>query len=154
TRALWPWMQVLRGLRRATAAATGADGTSTVCSEVAHLAERVARQRAVVIAIDDAEEADDASLLLTELVARTVRRQRIVLAVAYRDVPLALRRLAPTLRELLRASVVERVRVAGLDHDAVVALSERVLARRLPEPLVAHLHQWTDGNPLLLTELL
>src|SRR4030095_4309518 len=100
------------------------------------------------------EEADTASLLLTALVARTVGRQRIVLVVAYRDVPSALHRLAPTLRELLRASVVERVRVAGLDRDAVVALSEHVLARRMAEPVVAHLHQWTEGNPLLLAEVL
>ena len=104
--ALWPWIQVLRGLRRAFPAAAspkllagepaaGAEACFATCAEVAQVLERVARQRAVVISIDDAEEADAASLLLTELVARTVGRQRIVLVVAYRDVPSALRRLAP-----------------------------------------------------------
>src|SRR5262245_53094847 len=129
--ALWPWIQVLRGLGRAFPAAAppeglagapagGAEPSFATYAEVAQVLERVARLRAVVISIDDADEADPASLLLTELVARTVGRQRIVLVVAYRDVPSALRRLAPTLRELLRSSVVERVRVAGLDRDAVV----------------------------------
>jgi AAA ATPase domain len=158
--ALWPWMQVLRGLRRTfpellvgEPAAAG-EACFATCAEVAQVLEGVARQRAIVISIDDAEEADSASLLLTELVARTVGRQGIVLVVAYRDVPSALRRLAPTLRELLRASVVERVRVAGLDRAAVVALSEHVLACRMAEPLVAHLQQWTEGNPLLLGEVL
>jgi hypothetical protein len=158
--ALWPWIQVLRGLRRAFpellagAPAAGAEACFATSAEVAQVLERVARLRAVVISIDDAEEADTASLLLTALVARTVGRQRIVLVVAYRDVPSALRRLAPTLRELLRASVVERVRVAGLDRAAVVALSEHVLARRIAEPLVTYLHQWTEGNPLLLADIL
>jgi AAA ATPase domain len=165
TPALWPWIQVLRALQRAFPAAAsaellagepaaGGEACFARCDEMAQVLERVARLRTVVISIDDAEEADTASLLLTALVARTVGRQRIVLIVTYRDVPSALHRLAPTLRELLRASVVERVRVAGLDRDAVVALSEHVLARRMAEPLVAHLHQWTEGNPLLLAEVL
>ena len=163
--ALWPWTQALRGLRRAFPAvaspdllagepATGAERASPTCTEVTQVLERVARQRTVVISIDDAEEADAASLLLTALVARTLGRQRIVLVVAYRDVPSALRRLAPTLRELLRAPVVERVRVDGLDRAGVAALSEQILARPIAEPLVAHLHDWTEGNPLLLVEVL
>jgi hypothetical protein len=162
--ALWPWIQVLRGLRRRFPAAPpallngapapGAGPCFTTCAEVEQVLERVARLRAVAISIDDAEEADPASLLLTTLVARTVGRQRIVLVVSYRDVPAALRRLAPTLRELLRAPVVEHVRVAGLDRAAVAALSGHVLARRMAERFVAHLHEWTEGNPLLLGEVL
>src|SRR5262245_12034971 len=163
--ALWPWIQVMRGLRRAFPAAAlpellpgepaaGAEACFAACTEVTQVIERVARLRAVVISIDDAEEADAASLLRTELVARTLGRHRIVLVVAYRDLPSALRRLAPTLRELRRASVVERVRMAGFDRDAVAALAEHFLARRMAEPLVAHLHEWTEGNPLLLTEVL
>src|SRR5262245_60397424 len=155
----------MRGLRRAFPAAAlpellpgepaaGAEACFAACTEVTQVIERVARLRAVVISIDDAEEADAASLLRTELVARTLGRHRIVLVVAYRDLPSALRRLAPTLRELRRASVVERVRMAGFDRDAVAALAEHFLARRMAEPLVAHLHEWTEGNPLLLTEVL
>jgi hypothetical protein len=163
--ALWPWIQVVHGLRRAFPAAesaelpagqlaASAEACFAACAEVAQVLERVARLRAVVISIDDAEEADAASLVLTELVARTLGRHRIVLVVAYRDLPSALRRLAPTLRELRRASVVERLRMTGLDRDAVAALSEHVLARRMAEPLVAHLQEWTEGNPLLLTDVL
>src|SRR5262245_18885614 len=155
----------MRGLRRAFPAAAlpellpgepaaGAEACFAACTEVTQVIERVARLRAVVISIDDAEEADAASLLRTELAARTLGRHRIVLVVAYRDLPSALRRLAPTLRELRRASVVERVRMAGFDRDAVAALAEHFLARRMAEPLVAHLHQWTGGNPLLLAEVL
>src|SRR5262249_15420920 len=115
--AFWPWTQVLRGLRRSFPAAAspellagepsaGAEACFATCAEVAQVLEGVARQRTLVISIDDAEEADPASRLLTELVARAAGRQRIVLVVAYRDVPSSLRRLAPTLRELVRASVV------------------------------------------------
>jgi hypothetical protein len=50
--------------------------------------------------------------------------------------------------------VVDRVRVAGLDRAAVVALSQHVLGRRIADQLVEHLHRWTEGNPLLLTEVL
>jgi hypothetical protein len=158
-------MQALGGLGRALPAAVsrellrgelpaGTEASFARCAETTRVLERVARLRPVIVSIDDAEEADTASLLLTELVARTLGRQRIVLVVAYRHVPSALRRLGPTLRQLLRASVVERVRVAGLDHDAIAALSEHLLGRRLAEPLVAHLHEWTQGNPLLLIEVL
>src|SRR5262245_56720473 len=154
----WPWIQVLRGLGRAfpgllaAEPAAGGEACFATCAEVL---EQAARQRAIVVSIDDAEEADTASLLLTEFVARTVvGRQGIVLVVAFRDVPSALRRLAPTLRELLRAPVVEHVRLAGLDRTAVVALSQHVLGRQIADQLVAHLHRWTEGNPLLLAEVL
>jgi len=44
--------------------------------------------------------------------------------------------------------------VTGLDRAAVAALSEHVLARRMAEALTAHLHEWTEGNPLLLGQVL
>jgi hypothetical protein len=161
--ALWPWIQVLRGLRRMFPAgvsaevpagelAAGADACFATCAELTQLLEWVALP--VLISIDDAQDADPASLLLTELVARALGRQGVVLVVAYRDVPSALRRLGPALRGLLRASVVERVRLAGLNRAAVRTLSEHVVHRRISEPLVAHLHRWTDANPLLLGEVL
>src|SRR4029453_6828105 len=79
--ALWPWIQVLCGLRRASPElpagepAAGAEACFATSAEVAQVLERVARLRAVVISIDDAEEADTPSLLLTALVARTVGRE-------------------------------------------------------------------------------
>src|SRR5262249_26705653 len=77
--ALWPWIQVLRGVGRAFPAAAPPDGLAgapaggaepcfAARSEVVQVLERVARLRAVVVSIDDAEEADTASLLLTVLV--------------------------------------------------------------------------------------
>src|SRR5262245_42855513 len=81
--ALWPWIQLLRGLGHgfpaaaapelvAGARAPGAEPRFTTCAEVAQVLERAARLRPVIISIDDAEEGDPASLLLTTLVARTV----------------------------------------------------------------------------------
>jgi len=101
-----------------------------------------------VIVVEDAQWADEATMDLLTMVGRRLERLRVLLVVTYRDDELDTDHpLRAALSSLPPGSTV-RMRPAPLSVAAVAKL-----AGQAGRPAVG-LHAITDGNPLLVTEML
>jgi predicted ATPase len=105
--------------------------------------------RPVVMALEDAHWADEASLELLRLIGRRIHTVPALLVVTYRDDEIgAAHPLRRALGELATALAVSKVRLQPLSVDGV-----RHLAAGSPVDAVA-LHHWTGGNPFFVAEVL
>lgn len=175
----WPWVQVVRGMRRglgedewakAEKAAGGRlavllgeaaedDGAKdakdafSVYDAVTTALVTVSQQRPVVVVLDDLHWADTASLKLLEFAAQHAWFERLLLIGTYRDVEVE----APghPLQQLilpLVARATTTVTLTGLDRDDVGALLALTTGRE-PEPgLVDEVHSRTGGNPFFVEQ--
>jgi DNA-binding SARP family transcriptional activator len=113
-----------------------------------------ARDRPVVLVLDDLHAADEPSLLLLRFVAREIAASRVLMICAYRDVDPALRDpLSSAMAELVREPHTALIQLAGLaEHDVAEYLE--VATGVQPAPSRVHaIHAETDGNPLFLSEI-
>lgn len=127
-------------------------------SAVVGLLRHVARERPVVLVVDDLQWADTASLqLLRHVVGEDPGLGLLVLG-TFRDTEVAAGHpLVDALAALWRMDRVTRVDLQGLDDRGVVDLLEATAGHELDEPGVelAHaLYRETDGNPFFLSEVL
>jgi DNA-binding SARP family transcriptional activator len=107
-----------------------------------------------VIVLDDLHAADAPSLLLLRFLARELRSTHILLLAAYRDVdPIPGRPLTETLAEVAREPVTRRVSLGGLSEREVAQYVELTASQIASTPLVAAVHQETEGNPLFVGEI-
>lgn len=176
----WPWVQVVRGMRRglgadewakAEEAAGGrlavllgeaaGDGAGddaakdafSVYDAVTTALVTVSQHRPVVVVLDDLHWADTASLKLLEFAAQHAWFERLLLIGTYRDVEVE----APghPLQQLilpLVARATTAVTLTGLDRDDVGALLALTTGRE-PEPaLVDEVHSRTGGNPFFVEQ--
>ncbi|MFB8350407.1 AAA family ATPase [Streptomyces niveus] len=172
----WPWVQVVRGMRRglgeeewakAEEAAGGrlavllgeaagddeAKDAFSVYDAVTTALVTVSQDRPVVVVLDDLHWADTASLRLLEFAAQHAWFERLVLIGTYRDVEVE----APghPLQQLilpLVARATTAVTLTGLDRDDVGALLALTTGRE-PEPaLVDEVHSRTGGNPFFVEQ--
>jgi adenylate cyclase len=105
----------------------------------------LARERPVVIAVEDIHWADASTLALTADLARLCVSESVVLyLIARPEAEPALREIAP----LRRALTLE-----PLGEDAVVRLTEAVLEGAAPPELIDFVVRRTGGNPLFVEEL-
>ncbi|MFJ4985227.1 AAA family ATPase [Streptomyces sp. NPDC088732] len=135
--------------------AQAADGTEAGMRIMPHLSTavlRLARNRTVVIAVDDVHHGDELSLHFLLCLARRVRQARVLIvlteAVRLRPAQLAFH------AELQRQPNCTSVRLRLLTPEGTAG----VLGDHLPEAAVGRLapeiHRTTGGNPLLLKALL
>ena len=105
-------------------------------------------QQVTMLALEDLQWADEATLDFVKYVGRRVRQVPVVLVLTYRDDEL--RRDHPLRRVLgdLPAQCTHRVSIPLLSERAVAELAQR--AGRSAEGI----HRTTDGNPFFVTELL
>ncbi|WP_164251924.1 AAA family ATPase [Streptomyces sp. S4.7] len=172
----WPWVQVVRGMRRglreqewakAEEAAGGrlavllgeaagddeAKDAFSVYDAVTTALVTVSQDRPVVVVLDDLHWADTASLSLLEFAAQHAWFERLLLIGTYRDVEVE----APghPLQQLilpLVARATTAVTLTGLDRDDVGALLALTTGRE-PEPaLVDEVHSRTGGNPFFVEQ--
>lgn len=172
----WPWVQVVRGMRRglgerewakAEEAAGGrlavllgetpgddeAKDAFSVYDAVTTALVTVSQDRPVVVVLDDLHWADTASLRLLEFAAQHAWFERLLLIGTYRDVEVE----APghPLQKLilpLVARATTAVTLTGLDRDDVGALLALTTGRE-PEPaLVDEVHSRTGGNPFFVEQ--
>ncbi|WP_084104676.1 AAA family ATPase [Demequina sp. NBRC 110056] len=102
--------------------------------------------RGLLIAIDDAHHLDPTSVGFLA-VATSTSGTRIIMTVRDdADVP-------PPLTETLRQDIVARVRVEPLRRDETAALADQMVAG-LPVDVVEDVWSLTEGNPLMVRELL
>ncbi len=173
----WPWTQVLNGLVRsmgadqarqwagddaallATIAPSLGDASHGQASDRARLLlmdattrflDTLARERPVVVVLDDLQWADESSLALFDFVARAPQPAGVCLIGAYRH-----DELTASGRERLGALVShgQHVQVQGIDADAVHELVERIAGRGADRATTEAIHKRTGGHPFFVREV-
>ncbi|MPZ80187.1 MAG: AAA family ATPase [Actinophytocola sp.] len=169
----WPWVQVVRGLRRQATAeewmavqeAAGpplafllgdtrgeqADGFQMYDAVTSALVA-VAQRRPVVVVLDDLHWADPESVRLLEFVAQHTWFERLLLVGTYRDVEVeaADHPLAPLMLPLLARATT--VTLTGLGEAEVGALIARTTGAEPAADLVTEVHLRTGGNPFFVEQ--
>ncbi|MEU8274105.1 ATP-binding protein [Microbispora bryophytorum] len=170
----WPWVQVLRGIRRcaapgewAAAEEAGGAGLAALLGEspggdaaegfrlydaVTSALVAVSQSRPLVVVLEDLHWADTASLRLLEFAAQHTWFERVLLVGTYRDVEVEsadhpLRALVLPL--VTRATTVT---LTGLEREEVGALMTRAAGRNPSADLVAEVHRRTGGNPFFVEQ--
>jgi predicted ATPase len=116
--------------------------------------QRAAARQPLVLLFDDLHAADAPSLLLLRFLARGLDAFRILVVGTARDVDLTQHHaLAQTLAALTREPDGAHLRLRGLSREDVGRFIERLTGRASSEPLVATVHERTDGNPFFVTEV-
>ena len=121
---------------------------------VAELLKRIARRAALIIVLDDLHWADAPSLRLLAFLARELAAAPLMVVVTYRDME---RRddhpLTALLGELARLPSIQRLPLGGLAAADVARFVTLVTGHTPSPPLLAALHETTDGNPFFVTEV-
>jgi DNA-binding SARP family transcriptional activator len=111
-----------------------------------------ARERPLLLVLDDLHWADGPTLLLLRHLANAPLGHALVLGTYRSGEPSA--PLADALAALRREDRFDRIAVDGLVHDDVDALVTAWLGRDAPESLTDTVYRETDGNPFFVEELL
>ncbi|MFI0372999.1 ATP-binding protein [Actinomadura sp. 1N219] len=170
----WPWVQVIRALRRTSAPEEWAEvehatagGLSVLLGEsgtgdpaegfqlfdaVTTALVSVSQCRPVVVVLDDLHWADPASLKLLEFAAQHTWFERLLLVGTYRDVEVEWAEHPLRERMLTLVAKATTVTLTGLDRDAVGALMARTAGREPDENLVDDVHRRTGGNPFFVEQ--
>jgi class 3 adenylate cyclase len=116
--------------------------------------KNAANRTPLALVLDDLHWADTPSLLLMQFLARELAGSRILVLGTYRDVELRRQHpLSQTLAALAREQHSERILLRGLSHSDVGRFIEMAAGVAPPEPLVAAVHQETEGNPFFINEV-
>src|SRR4051794_3700315 len=113
-----------------------------------------ARDRPLVIVLDDLHWADEPSLLLLRFAARELASSGLLILGTYRDVELG--RHHPLARVLGEISGIEgsgRIPLRGLDVGAVERYIEMTSGAPSPPGLADAVQEQTDGNPFFVGEV-
>jgi DNA-binding SARP family transcriptional activator/tetratricopeptide (TPR) repeat protein len=125
---------------------------------IAELLETMARERHVLLVLDDLHWATKPTLLLLRHLIRSERRLAALVLCTYRDTEAAPGQpLAQLLADLQRDAGTHRLSVGGLDDAAIGTLVEAAVGHPLDDrgsQLVRVLQAQTAGNPFFLRELL
>ncbi|HYQ66298.1 ATP-binding protein [Actinophytocola sp.] len=170
---LWPWVQVIRGLRRQATAGewAGAEEASGgqlgvllgepgdidenhfgVYDAVTSALVAVSQRRPVLVVVDDLHWADPSSVRLLEFVAQHTWFERLLLVATYRDVEVEAtdHPLAPLMLPLLAKATT--VTLTGLGRDDVGTLMTRTVGAAPEADLVTEVHTRTGGNPFFVEQ--
>ncbi|WP_093718842.1 ATP-binding protein [Streptomyces sp. DI166] len=179
TPGLWPWMQVVRTLRRSVPAQTwkAASDAAGVASEilcggsggsgsgpggvdqfqlfdaVTTLLTTAAQQQPLLVVLEDVHWADTASVALLEFAAQHLSLERVLVLATCRDVEIE--RPDHPLRDRLRSLMTRAVTLAlpGLGVADVAELMHRTAGRTPDDALVAEVLRRTGGNPFFVQEV-
>jgi ATP/maltotriose-dependent transcriptional regulator MalT len=136
-------------------AAESADGRARLFELTALLLERLARERTVVIALEDLHWADRSTRELLGYLYRSLQTSRLVLIATYRADDVHRRHpLRPFLAETDRLRTVRRVELPRLSRTEVRAQIAGIQGTADPgNELVETVFERTDGNPFFVEEL-
>jgi tetratricopeptide (TPR) repeat protein len=170
----WPWVQVVRALRRALgaqewAAAEEAGGSALsvllgdraggdpmvgfeVYDAVTTALVAVSHRQPVVVVLEDLHWADTASLRMLEFVAQHTWFERLLIVGTYRDVEVdtADHPLRPLIAPLVTKATT--VTLTGLEREEVGALIARTVGHEPDTALVTEVHLRTGGNPFFVEQ--
>ncbi|SNR63463.1 AAA ATPase domain-containing protein [Haloechinothrix alba] len=176
----WPWVQVVRGLRRTStpdewravesvagrglayllgeagdapdSAEAAGDATFRVQDTVTSALVMISQHRPLVVVLDDLHWADPASVRLLEFVARHTWFERLLLIGTYRDVEVdsAEHPLRETFPPLLTKATT--ITLTGLDVEQVREVVARTVGEMPSEDTAAAVHRRTGGNPFFVEQ--
>ncbi|MEM9892110.1 MAG: BTAD domain-containing putative transcriptional regulator [Actinomycetota bacterium] len=121
---------------------------------VADLLRRLMARTALVLCCDDVHWYDAASVRLLSYIARTLKGQPGLVAVAWRDGDFETPETADAVADLVTVAGRRRLALAGLDDDAVAELWTQELGDAPGAGTAERLRRRTGGNPLFISELL
>lgn len=119
---------------------------------ITELLGQAASERGVVLAIDDLNDADEATAALVHHLARSAAGERMLVIAAICDEPL------PAAAELVRSRLVGRgaaveLALGPLDRSAIGAVAQRAAVRPLSPKALDAVARSAAGNPLFAEEL-
>ena len=115
----------------------------------------LAQTAPLMIVLDDLHLADRGSLSLFAHVVRSLPRKRILIVGTYCDAQVSRGHpLSTVVAELRQGTAYDRVRLGGLDQEAVGRALTASVASDVPRSLAEAVHRRTDGNPLFVQEIL
>ena len=166
---LWPIVTIARELRREGASvepdlAALADGALEVdaadvkrrfrlLDRAALALTNVAGDATLLLSLDDLHLADRSILTFVELLAKRVRRSRVLVVCAYRSPPSRDPAFEAALFALANEPRALRVTVPLFTRQEVALYVERAVGSPPSEALLERLLDKTRGNPLFLSEL-
>lgn len=169
TPGLWPWVQILRGLRRAGWAQVDAALSHLIgethdptppATPLFRLSDAVTEallaacaERAVFLVIDDLHAADAASLALLAFVARHSWFERIAVVATVRAAEID-RPDHPSHTAFADiAATAHTIELGGLDRRDTATLIAALTGQAPPDRIAAAAHALTGGNPFLVDQV-
>ena len=168
----WPWMQVVRSFVRGDDAErsavarehagpglaplaggdvgavpnSGTEAEFRVFDALISFLGDLARERPLVVLLDDLQWADSASIRAAEFVARHLALSPVLL--------ISTQRMLGDARDMLMplAAVSTNLRLRGLDVDATADLVTGISGAPLSGARAGAIHAWTGGNPFFVQE--
>jgi hypothetical protein len=157
--AYWPWIQAVRSLggevERFAAAAGGSADPETVRFRLFDAAGQflieAARERPLVIVLDDLHAADAPSLVLLRFVSEAIADAPILVVGSYREREVRMHERRESFAELIR--IATRISLQGLSVDDVEDYLAGVTGSEASRSLATRVHALTGGNPFFLGEV-
>jgi eukaryotic-like serine/threonine-protein kinase len=157
--AYWPWIQAVRALggdvERFAAAAGGSGDPETerfrLFDAAGQFLVKAARDRPLMIVLDDLHAADAPSLVLLRFVSEAIADAPILVVGSYREREVRLRERRESFAELIRISA--RISLQGLGVDDVEAYLADVTSREASRSMAPRLQALTGGNPFFIGEV-
>ena len=112
--------------------------------------ELLARDQALVLAVDDEQWLDTSSASVLRFAIRRLGDERLLLLLTRR---LAEPAEGPALEESIESGAVERLHVGPLSMGATHVLLQKQLGQTFPRPTLLRLHEVSGGNPFFALEL-
>jgi len=119
------------------------------------LIEVLSTRAPVILLLEDIHWADSSTRAFIAFLARSLRRERVLLLLTYRTDELHRRHpLRPLLTELDRLERTRRIALSPLDRAELAEVLADLLGNAVEESLLDRLLLRTEGNPLYVEELL
>ncbi len=121
---------------------------------ISALLKRAAHRQPVMLALDDVQWADPASLELIEFVTGSVIGARVIVACTVRQFELARNdAVVQALATISRRPHAKRLQLHGLNAEESAALARLTLESDLAPDVLEAIHRRSEGNPFFLGEL-
>jgi len=122
---------------------------------VTEFLKNAATVKPIMLVLEDLHDADKGTLDLLNHLARSLSGSRLLLVGNYRDVEVdRTHPLSAALAELMRASLVDRVLLRGLNADELQRMLSQVVGSEVPWSLSEAIYRQTEGNPLFVQEVI
>ena len=140
---------------RAPAALSAGEERQRLFEAVARLLQELARNRPLLVALDDLHGCDADTLALLRYVARSAAGRSILIAATYRSVEVDPESaLAPLIAALSAETHCARMALRGLERSEIVQLLECMVPEPVSEGFRERLVSLSEGNPFFIREIL
>jgi DNA-binding SARP family transcriptional activator/tetratricopeptide (TPR) repeat protein len=175
TPAFWPWLGALRGLNDPSHPLPGSTqetidtllsptgdessrpvdaGRYRLFEAIALLIEQAALRRPLMIALDDLQWADPASLELIEFLSGHVLGARVVFAATVRELEIGRNdAVVQATASVSRRPAAQRIHLVGVDRAESAAIVRQAIGDSATPEVIQAIHQRSEGNPFFIGEL-